>query len=137
MRRVSRPAPKYLLLSNYDYGEGAGLDFAATLAWGRRLKLGAGQKDLVRFQIEAHGARTLLGCDRLDHRKFVGGIFVDDGEVAVAAGGKEIIGRGIKGGSVRALADGRCGDDLARIHVDNGGDFVIAYGQEAAALEIT
>jgi len=50
MRRVSRPRPqKDLLLSDYDYGEGAGLDFAAALAWGWWLKLGAGQKDLVRF----------------------------------------------------------------------------------------
>jgi hypothetical protein len=37
------------LLSDYDYGEGAGLHFAATLAWGWRLKFGAGQKDFVRF----------------------------------------------------------------------------------------
>jgi len=44
-----RPAPPAELLSDYDYGKGTGLHFAATLAWGWRLKLGAGQKDLVGF----------------------------------------------------------------------------------------
>jgi hypothetical protein len=43
------PAPADALLSDNDYGEATRLDFAATLAWGWRLKLGAGQKDLVRL----------------------------------------------------------------------------------------
>ncbi len=57
--------------------------------------------------------------------------------MAVAAGDKEGAVRGIEGHGVGAVADGRVGDDLAGVGVDDGGNFVVAHRHEAAALEIT
>src|SRR6267378_2193491 len=75
--RINKTAALPELLAYYEDGEGAGLHFAAALAGSWRFEFGGGEKDLVRFQVEAHGAGCLFGRDIFDHAVFVGGIFVD------------------------------------------------------------
>ena len=88
------------------------------------------------FEVETHGAGRLLRGDILDNGIFVWGILVDDGKVAVAAGGEHVTRRGIEGGGIRTFADGRSGDDLAGIRVHHGHNFFIAYREQAAGLQI-
>jgi len=125
------------LFSNDDDGEGAGLHFAAALAGGWRFEFGAGEKNFVRFQIEAQGAGGLFCRDIFDDGEFVGRVLVDDGQIAVAAGDEEQVVRRIKRGGVGAVADGGVGDDFAGIGVDDRGNFIVADGDQAAVLEIT
>src|SRR5258708_1310439 len=78
-----------LLLADDDDGKGAGLHFAAALAGGWRFEFGAGEKNFVRFQVEAQGAGGLFCGDIFDDGEFVGRVFVDDGQIAVSAGDEE------------------------------------------------
>jgi len=61
----------------------------------------------------------------------VGGVLVDDGQCAVAAGGEDVAGGGIEAGSVDAFADGDGSDDLAGSSVGNGENAAAAAGEEA------
>ena len=61
---------------------------------------------------------------------------MDDGEVAVAAGGEDITGRGIETGSIRAFADGGGGDDFAGVYVHHGHHFFVADGKSAANFDV-
>lgn len=88
------------------------------------------------FQIEAHGAGAALGRNIFHDGELVGRIFMDDGEIAVAAGGKRVAGRRIEGGGVGTLANFRSRDDFAGVRVDDGHDFFVADGEETTSLEI-
>src|SRR4029077_2971507 len=61
------------LFSDDDDGEGAGLHLATALAGSRGIEFGAGEKNLVRFQVQAHGVGSLFRRDIFDDGVFVGG----------------------------------------------------------------
>ncbi len=124
--------PGFELLANYNDDEGARLHFAAALTGSGRIKVRGRKKDVVCFQVEAHGAGAAFGGDIFDNGELVRRIFVDDREVAIAAGGERIAGRGIEPSGIRTFADGGRGDNFAGIGVHNGHDFFIADGEEAA-----
>src|SRR5580698_5369308 len=119
-----------LLADDYD-GEGAGLHFAAALAGSWRIEFGGRKKEGVSFQVEAHGAGAALGGHIFDDTEFVGGVFVDDGDIAVAAGREDVAGGWFEGGGVWAFADRwRC-DDCASVGIHYSHDFFIANGEES------
>src|SRR5258708_15473653 len=118
--------PCRALLGNDDDDEGAWLHFAAAFAGSGRIEVGRGKKDVVSFQVEPYGAGTALGGDVLDDGEFVRRIFVDYGEVAIAAGGEHVTRRRIEASGVGTFADDRRGDDFAGIRVHHGHHFFIA-----------
>src|ERR1019366_3187079 len=68
---------------------------------------------VVVSQVERHGARSLLGGDRLDRGVLVRGVFVDDRDRAIAAGSEHQLGSRVKVRCIDSLADGPTGNDLA------------------------
>ncbi len=88
------------------------------------------------FEVEAHGAGRLLGGDVFDDGVFVRGILVDDREITVAAGGKDVTGRRIEAGSIWAFTDGGIGDDFAGIHVHHRHHLLVADGKSAAIFDV-
>src|SRR5690348_10000268 len=77
------------LLAHNDDDERIGLHFAAALPGSGRIKIRGGHEDVMRLQIQAHGARAALGWDVLHHTVFIRRVFMDNGENAFAARSKE------------------------------------------------
>ena len=106
-----------ILAADDDDGEGAG-DDGRTRARvrrsgiGARAEVGGDEIDAVGGGVVGHGARTGLSGEALDGW-IAGRGGVDDGEDAVAAGGK---GEGVGGaptGGVRTVPDGGVGEEFA------------------------
>src|SRR6266852_2013522 len=131
-----RAARKSRLLADNDDDEGARLHLSAALAGSRRIEVGGGKKDVVSLEVETHSAGGLLRGDILDDGELVRGILVDDGKVAIVAGGEHVTRRRFEGAGIRAIADGRRGDDLAGIRVHYGHHFFVADGKEAASGDV-
>src|SRR6266852_4630653 len=108
---------EFRLLAEDEKDEGAGLHFAAAFARCGRIEIGGREKNVVGLEVEAHGAGASLGGNIFDNCIFVRGILMDNREVAVAAGCKNITGRGIESASIRAFADGWGGDDFSGVDV--------------------
>jgi hypothetical protein len=125
----------WLFADDYD-AKGAGLHLAAALTGGWSIEVGGRKKDVVGFQVEAHCAGAALGGDILDDSVFVGGVFVNDGEIAIAAGREDVASGRIEAGGVGSVADLWSGDDSAGVRVHDCHDFFIADSEEAAILKI-
>jgi hypothetical protein len=132
---LRRPRFASLFADDY-YAKGAGLHFTAALTGSWSIEVGGRKKDVVSFQVEGHGASATLGGDILDDSVFVGGVFVNDGEIAIAAGREDVAGGWIEAGGVWTIADLWRRDDSAGVRVHDCHDFFIADGEEAAILEI-
>src|SRR6266849_4459246 len=128
-----RAARKSRLLADNDDDEGARLHLSAALAGSRRIEVGGGKKDVVSLEVETHSAGGLLREDIFDDGELVRGILVDDGKIAIVTGGEHVTRRRFEGAGIRAIADGRRGDDLAGIGVHDGHYFFVADGKEAAS----
>src|SRR5207245_8275998 len=124
------------LLRNDQDHERIRLHFAAPLARGRWIKVRGGEKDVMGLQIEPHGAGAPLGGDVFYHGVFVGRVLVDHGDYAFAAGSEEIVRGRVERGGIGAVANCRCGDDLAGVRIHDDRDFVITNSEQAAVFHV-
>src|SRR5260370_35258606 len=127
-----RQARESSLLANHNDDEGIRLHLAATFARSGRSEIGGGEKNVVGFQVETHGAGAPLRGNIFNHREFVRRIFVDDRESAVTVGGERELRRGIEAVGVNAFADGGRPCHFFRRGLNDHHQFVLPACKEAA-----
>src|SRR5208337_3220828 len=94
-----------MLPADHQDDERAGFHSGPPLARGRGLEVCRRKKDIVRLEIEGHGARTALRRNIFHHRELIRRIFMHDSESSFAVGGKGIVRSGIETVGVHAFTN--------------------------------